>query len=147
VSILSSKSRVIIIDVRSNTGAITRFGLVAYLAQKQCELRLPLSFYSKGVDFPHFETEIIEPFVAQGQTAKLNYHFDCEGKKAYVCYPSTIPDEVKLRSVLSIWAVGQVCILSFDKYLNEMLAEAHGLDNFLSWAEKQGVTLISFSMA
>ncbi len=144
---VDSKVRTIVIDVSLTTGETRRFSLVAYQAKDKSELKLPLEFYSRGVDFPHYETKILEPFFARGETGKLNYHFDSDGKDAYVCFPSTVVDEVKLRSVLTVWAVGQVCVMSFDKYINEMIHEAGSTDGFLSWAETQGVKLISYTCA
>jgi hypothetical protein len=145
MSATNGKTRGIIIHVCLKTGEIIDFCLVASQAQNESELKLPLEFYSNGVNFPHYETKIITPHFARGETGKLNYHFDSEGKGAYVCFPSTIADEVKLQSTLTVWAVGQACVMSFDRYLNEMITVSGGNNEFLAWAETQGIKLMSYS--
>lgn len=145
MSTVDGKNRGIVIDVCWKNGEILQFCLVAFQAKDKSELKLPLDFYSNGVDFPHYETKIVTPFFARGETGKLNYHFDSEGKDAYVCFPSTIADEVKLQSTLTIWAVGQACIMSFDRYLNEMITVSGGHNEFLAWAETVGIKLVGYT--
>jgi hypothetical protein len=121
------------------------FSLVVHQAKSVQELCLPLDFYGKtDLVFPHYEVEILEPVFLKEDTGKLNYHYSDNDGKPYVCYPGSIPSEEKLRSVLTIWAVGQVCVLVFDRYLNEMITTSGGLDNFLGWAKQRGVELSSF---
>ena len=131
------KKREIIITVRVGNGRGYRFNLLVHQAQNASELRLPVDFYKDTkLEFPLYEVQILDPVVPRGETGKLNYHFSDKDNEPYVCYPSPITTEEKLMSVLKVWAVGQVCVKTFDRYLNEMLTEAGGSDNFLAWAEK-----------
>lgn len=141
---MNKVARAIILDIKSNgTGKLYRFGLVAHQVLTVEDLRLPVAFYAGNkLQFPHYEVEIVEPHFTRGQTGKLNYHFSDKDGRAYVCYPKRIT-EYELSSVLSVWAVGQVCVLKFDRYLNEMIQEAGGPDRFLAWAKsKYGIRVI-----
>ncbi len=127
------------------------FLLKAHEAHSADQLKLPLSFYGEGqtvLIFPHWEIEIKEPLVARGETGKLNYHYSDRDGRPYVCFPNSIPDVSKIVEVLSVWSVGQVCVLELDRYLNEMIAEAGNPQAFVFWAKtRQGIELsrIAFS--
>lgn len=119
------------------------FVLVGHRAKSLPELRLPIGFYS-GVTliFPQWEVEIARPVVPQGQTGKLNYHYSERDHKPYVCYPGSLPNFLKVMEKLQVWVVGQVCVLSLDRYLNEMIAEVGSPEAFVNWArDRHGIAL------
>jgi hypothetical protein len=141
---MKPKRKAIIIRVLDRDGVEHRFGLIAHQALNPDELCLPPDFYKDTrLVFPHFETLIVDPTVPKGKTGKLNYHYSDKDNEPYVCYPGSIPSEGKLFSVLKVWAVGQVCVLTLDRYLNEMIVEAGDPDKFLIWASSQGIRLSS----
>lgn len=140
---MGDKVKVIKMTIRKGNERGHLFDLEIFKAESESELRLPVDFYKvSNLTFPHFEARIIAPFYEKGQTGKLNYHFSDKDGVYYVCYPGPINTEEKLLSVLKVWAVGQLCVMTFDRYLNEMLQEAGGVDNFLPWAEKKGFRII-----
>ena len=131
---MSERIKVIVLDIESPDGTVS-FHLIAQEVSNVDELQLPLVFYGgNGLKFPHWEVEIVDPVYKRGETGKLNYHFSDRNGQSYVCYPQTLPEN-ELVPILQIWAVGQVCVLKFDRHLNEMITEAGGNDKFLIWAK------------
>jgi hypothetical protein len=125
------------------------FELLAHKAERRSKLRLPLEFYNGTIEsFPQWEAEIIRPVVPRGETGKLNYHYSPKDNLPYMCYPGHLPDRDTLVQKARIWAIGQVCIMDYDRYLNEMISEAGGIHLFETWAENScGVRLISVTLS
>ena len=131
------------IVVRSIAGRRYPFVLMTHQAKEMKDLRLPVDFYQDvKLEFPHYEARIIDPVFLRGHTGKLNYHYSDVDGEPYVCYPGSITTEEKLIFVLSVWVVGQICVLTFDRYLNEMITEAGGSDKFLDWANQSHIHII-----
>ena len=120
-----------------------RFELKIHQAKEMSEIRLPAAFYKDAVlEFPMFEAQILAPVFPRSENSLLNYHYSEIDGEPYVCFPSSITTEEKLLSVLRVWAVGQVFVLTYEKPMEPLLTESGGMSQFLSWAELRGVKIV-----
>ena len=115
------------------------FSLLGHRVNSKEKLMLPVEGFYDGREafdsfFPHWEIEVIAPVKKREEIGKLNYHFSKINGLHYVCYPNRLADAQAIMEVISRWAVGQVCVIELDRWLNEILNSLPTGETLIDWA-------------